>query len=335
MDLSLDGEQILARVGGDVILLGDVLPYANQVIKENAEQIPPQYQDRIRWQLIRQRVDQLVPNKLILADAKRTIPPEGLENIQTQLNEAFEKHEIPSMMKKLKVTTRAELVDKLREMSSSLAQQRRDFTERTMAGQWIRQKIDVDEEITHVEMLEYYRDHLKDFEFPSKARWEQVSVAYGAKRNRNEAYRELCRLGNLVQDGSVLADVAKEFSDGSTAGTGGSHDWTTKGSLVYEELDKAIFTLPVGYLSPIIEDRNAFHVIRVLERREAGRTSFLEAQVEIRKQLREGRHNAEVAKFLEKIRSSYSVWTIFDQFKEAEEAAARQAAAAEGGSPFE
>lgn len=332
-DLSLDGEQILARVGGDVILLGEVLPYANQVIKENKDKIPANYVDRVRWQLIRQRVEQLVPNKLIIADARRSIPAEGMENINEQLGKAFEEGEIPNMMERLEVSTRADLIKKLHEMGSSLAQQKRDFMERTMAAQWVRQKIDMDEEITHIEMLNYYKQNAEEFEFPAKARWEQLMVSYGGKRTRGEAYRELCRLGNLVQDGTTFADVAKQFSDGTTASKGGFHDWTTQGSLLYEDINKAIFTLPVGYLSPIIEDRNAFHVIRVLERREAGRTSFVEAQVDIRKRLREKSYQDQLKKYLEMVKSSYSVWTIFDQFKEAEEEAARQAATQER-SPF-
>ena len=42
-----------------------------------------------------------------------------------------------------------------------------------------------------------------------------------------------------------------------------------QGRLVCEALDQALFTLPVGKLSPIIEGPTGFHIVRVTEREEA------------------------------------------------------------------
>ena len=103
--------------------------------------------------------------------------------------------------------------------------------------------------------------------------------------SRDEAIDLLGRLGNQVLDGAKLAAVARAGSEGSTAREGGLHDWTNKGNLVSESLDNAIFSLPVGQLSRIIETDLGYHVVRVVQRQDQSLTPFLEAQVDIRNKL--------------------------------------------------
>src|SRR5206468_1856648 len=96
-------------------------------------------------------------------------------------------------------------------------------------------------------------------------------------------------MGNGVLRGTPLAEVAKVRSQGATAGKGGQWEWTAQGSLRSTVLDRAIFSLPVGAMSQIVEDDDGYHIVRVLQRKAGGRTPFLEAQVEIKKQLRDDR----------------------------------------------
>jgi len=137
-------------------------------------------------------------------------------------------------------------------------------------------------------------------------------VRFGARRTREEAWGILASLGNRVLSGEEFAAIAKQASEGPTASQGGRYDWTTKGSLRSKVIDEAIFSLPVGKLSTILEDGGGLHIIRVTERTEAGRTSFLDAQVEIREKLRMERHEKAVEDYLAKLRDRTPVWTIFD-----------------------
>ena len=120
-------------------------------------------------------------------------------------------------------------------------------------------------------------------------------------------------LGNMVIGGAPLADVAQRHSHGTTAAEGGGRDWTAKGSLVSEELDQAIFRLPVGQLSQIIKTEAGFHIIRVLERTEAGRTPFVEAQVEIREKIRKQRTLQAQNDYINRLKRDIPIWTILDE----------------------
>jgi parvulin-like peptidyl-prolyl isomerase len=119
-------------------------------------------------------------------------------------------------------------------------------------------------------------------------------------------------MGNDVLRGAPFAEVAKLRSHGPTRFDGGIYDWTTKGSLVSKVLDEAIFGLPVGSMSQILEDENGYHIVRVIERVDAGRKEFLEAQTEIRKKLRDQDIERQTKEFVEKMKSRTPVWTIFD-----------------------
>jgi parvulin-like peptidyl-prolyl isomerase len=77
-------------------------------------------------------------------------------------------------------------------------------------------------------------------------------------------------------------------------------------------LDEAIFSLPLDRLSQILEDEDGFHIIRVIERREAGRVPFTEAQVDIKEKLIESKKQDDGKAYLERLRKQTLVWTVFD-----------------------
>jgi parvulin-like peptidyl-prolyl isomerase len=187
------------------------------------------------------------------------------------------------------------------------------FFERALAQQWVQQKVNSDAEIPHAEMIACYQSRLAEYDYPSKARFEQLTVKFGPTRSRQEAWNQLAEMGNDVLEGRSFADVAKERSEGPTASSGGQFDWTTKGSLVSKAIDEAIFMLPAGQLSAILEDGKALHIVRVVERVDAGRTPFIEAQVAIKDELILERRKKEMDDYLSKLRDRTPVWTIFDE----------------------
>jgi parvulin-like peptidyl-prolyl isomerase len=128
-----------------------------------------------------------------------------------------------------------------------------------------------------------------------------------------EAYDAIARMGNqVVIAGARLSDVAKAASDGPTSTKGGAWDWTIKGSLRCQEIDKALFALPVGQLSPIIKDQNGFHIVRATAREDARVMPFLDAQVDIREKIVKQRSDKQLRDYLTKIEARTPVSTVFD-----------------------
>lgn len=310
---SLDNARVVARVGPEVVLEGDLLtPSALVWLDKVSGGLTPEQIRELKGQICRQVIKQHVESLIVYVDACRTIPEERLPEIEAKVNEAFDKQQLPRLVTDAGVANALEYDHQLRSRGQSLDRIRKTFFERALAQQWIQQKVMEEGEIPHAEMIAWYQNHLDEYEFPAKARFEQLTVKITAAHPRGQAWSMLAAMGNEVMQGKPFADVARGGSAGPTAATGGAYDWTTKGSLVSKMVDDAVFTLPVGQLSAILEDGPALHIVRVIERTDAGRTSFIEAQVGIRDTLQDEHRKREMDEYLVAVRARTPVWTIFD-----------------------
>jgi parvulin-like peptidyl-prolyl isomerase len=120
----------------------------------------------------------------------------------------------------------------------------------------------------------------------------------------------IAEIGNEVVYGAPLDAVARRSSHDFLASEGGQQGWTTKGSLASEALDKALFELPLNELSDVIETPVGFHIVRVLERTEAGAKPFRDAQVEIKETLTNQRNEKRFDDYLTKLRSEIPIELI-------------------------
>lgn len=304
--------QIVGRVGTEVILYGEIALGIPELRAQYQDRMSPEQLEKQIEMLLKSRLKPHLETKLVYLDAKRTIPPDSLKAFEKKVAEEFERSQVDQIMKSMKVNSRHELEEKLRSWNSSIEQQKRVFVQQMIAHEWTKQQVKVDEEVTYEQMLAYYRDHVSDYEQQARARWQQLQVRFSRVPDKAQAYRIIAEMGNEVLGGRDFAEVAKAGSDGPTARTGGQRDWTTAGSLVSEALDKALFTLPVGQLSPILEDEQGFHIVCVLERKAASRTPFDEVQPEIRKKVREQRKKGQEEIYLAKLWEKTPIWTAFD-----------------------
>ena len=265
-------------------------------------------------------VQQLLEAKMLYQDFRKTVPKEGLEQITERVDRYFEDSQVKILMKRENVTTRAELENALQAKGSSLDRERKIFTEQFVGRQWIMQEVKPEGglEITHQDMIDWFNAHHKEFEQPAKVRWEELMVSFAKHPHvdsvgfHDEAYAALAAMGNRVIARVPLAEVARSTSDGATAKEGGAWEWTRRGSLDSKTIDDAIFSLPVGNLSPILEAADGYHIVRVVERQEASSTSFLVAQKTVKERIEKERLDAKQKEKIDELRAKYPFWTVFD-----------------------
>lgn len=312
---SLQTAMVIARVGPEVVLESDLItPSVAEWLEKVTPGLKQEQVRELKMQVYQHLLTQHIESLMVYVDACRTIPEEAIPEIEAKVNEAFDAEQLPKLMQSANVANSLEYEQLLRSRGQSLDRLRKAFFERAIAQQWLQQAIEAGAggEIPHAELIAYYQEHLADYEYPAKAKFEELCVRFGSSRSRDEAWGKLAAMGNRVLSGEAFAEVAKQDSDGPTASQGGGYDWTSQGSLRSDVIDEAIFSLPEGKLSTILEDEMGLHIIRVVERTDAGRVSFLDAQVEIRENLRMERHKKTVDEYLAKVRERTPVWTIFD-----------------------
>lgn len=316
--------ETLAIVGDQHILAGDMLGEINQMLAQYIGKYPEAEIEEQRQKLIQQMLPSVVENKVLYLEFLRSIPADKISEVKAKVDEEFDAEKLEVAMQRAKVNTPAELDALLRKYGSSLEKQRRTYMEQKLGRAMLGKHIDFQPEVTHEEMLAHYRDHASDYDIVPKARWEQLSVMFDKHPSKEEAWAKIAGMGNEVLRGAQFSAVAKKHSEASSASDGGQYDWITRGSLASQTIDDAVFTLETKKLSPILEDDRGFHIVRVLERTQASRTEFVEAQEGIKETIKKEKVQKQVSEYIAGLKAKTRVWTVFDGDIAASELEARR-----------
>jgi hypothetical protein len=328
-----ESTKIIARVGSEGIFASEIMGTSivwknakkseggvvcaimdgiDDLLEQYKDKMPPGQFDMQRTLLIKQRLVNRIESKIIYQDAKQSFPAEHFPEIEKQMDKFYESTALPALYKCCEVKSTTELDKILHKRGISLDYAKKSFREWILVQQFMGQQVKRDEEITYDQMYKYYQEHLSDFEKPAQAKWEELMVQFSKYHSKPEAYEAIARLGNQVITGAAFAEVAKNGSQGPTAANGGAYSWTSKGGLKFKEIDQAIFDLPVGQLSQIIETEKGYHIIRVSERVETEITPFRTAQVDIKEKIILERTNKQLQDYLARLENKIPVWTVYD-----------------------
>jgi parvulin-like peptidyl-prolyl isomerase len=313
----LNPESKIAEVGAEAIWSHELLPTINQMMEEHEGKAPQSELDKQRVYLISKLLNRHIESKLLYIDFLRSLPPDKQEEVLTgiskQVKEEFYGNHVPRLMEQMKVESLQELEANLNKYGSSIPQQMAQFHEQAIAQSMVGKAVERNPVITHKELLDRYRENIKKYEYPSKARWEKLTVSFEEVPDRAAARQQIAEMGNQVLRGAKFATVAQRFSHGVNRHQGGYHDWTSKDALVSPVLDKAIFTLPINKMSDILEDTTGYHIVRVIERKDAGCTSFEVAQEQLREELQSAKRTSQIREYVEELRRKTRVVTVFDR----------------------
>jgi hypothetical protein len=309
----MENAKVIARIGGQHVLLGDIIADVEKDFAQQSKKYHPRDHDALKQMLIYQHIKQIIPIKVLCAAAKKDIPEEKLPDVQKQIETLFNQRMLPILMKEAKVASPEEFDAKLKAEGSSLKRLMDAIGEQQVVQTYIADHTKIDENVSPDELYAHYRAHYDEYKFDAKVRWEQLLIRFKG-RSREEAIRILADMGNQVRNGAPWAAVAKARSEGLTATDGGQMEWTTKGSLKLKQLDEALFVLPVGAMSIILEDDRSVQIVRVIERKDAGVVPFEEAQKDIKKLIIDERTKAKKGEFIKsKIEElKPTIWTMFD-----------------------
>ena len=309
--------RIVAQVGDQYILAGDVLGAVTQMLEPHRDKLTEAQYNEQKERGIEAMVRRMLESKLMYVSFLQQITKdkvaEAIVGVREEAFKQYDEKELDKAMKQAKVSTPGEFDAYLRRFGTSLYKQKIQYMEGQLGRTAVMQNIELNPEITHQEMLDYYRGHLTDYDYKAKATWEKLTARHDAHASRSEARYAIGVMGDQVRlGGAPLSAVAKRSSNGLDKREGGFHEWTTRGSLRSQQIDEAIFTLPPNLLSDIIEDETGFHIVRVIERQPAGRTSFIDAQVKIRKTILNQKRQDQVVAYTKRLREEIPVWTVFD-----------------------
>jgi parvulin-like peptidyl-prolyl isomerase len=150
---------------------------------------------------------------------------------------------------------------------------------------------------TAQEIRTYFDIHSPEFKSPPMVRVRQVVT-----RTKKEA-QELAR---RMREGEKMEDLALNHSIAPDGKMKGEIGWIRQGEME-EEIEKVIFSLPLGRLSPIVETSYGFHIFQIISKRAEGIHFLPEVASEIEKRLLSQKEEAFFNEWLKTIRDAFPV----------------------------
>ena len=180
-------------------------------------------------------------------------------------------------------------IDRLRD------QLRRTVTLQRVVGREVNSKVDLSDDALRV----IYEREKETWRVPEKAHLAEILVSNGDDPAR--AARRAKEASDLVKGGAKFEAVVKDYSDGATKARGGDLGTVSRGELT-AEIDKAVFSLPVGTVSDPIGTKFGWHLVKVIEKIPVSYKPFGDVKAELLKREQDTQFQKKLAEYLDKLK---------------------------------
>src|SRR5882762_7829335 len=296
-------EEIIARVNNEIITRSEY-DKARQTAEEDAKQecqnrcTPEQLQKDIEDRQ-KHTLRDLVDQSLLVQRAK-------------DMGVSVE----PELIKRLDAIRTDNKLPSMEELEKAVSGQGLNFEDfkNNIRNTLLTQRVISSEVGSHItisddEVTKYYEAHKTEYVRPEQVALREIVVSTEGKKPeelpdlRKKAETALKR----VQDGEDFGEIAKRLSDGSTKSQGGFLGIYKRGELS-KELEDKVFKMKRKELTEVMETKQGFLVLEVLEHYDEGEQSLAKVKNEIMDKLYGGRMEPAMREYLKTLREqSYVV----------------------------
>ncbi len=163
--------------------------------------------------------------------------------------------------------------------------------------------------ISDEEVTKYYEAHKTEFVRPEQVALREIVVSTEGKKPEDlpDLKKKAETALKRVQDGEDFGEIAKRLSDGSTKSQGGFLGSYKRGELS-KELEDKVFKMKRKELTEVMETKQGFLILEVLEHYDEGEQSLAKVKNEIMDKLYGGRMEPAMREYLKTLREqSYVV----------------------------
>ena len=158
-------------------------------------------------------------------------------------------------------------------------------------------------QISKEELAKYYEAHRKEFVRPEQVAVREIFVSTEKKKEAEipELKKKAEGLLERVKNGEDFGELAKRFSEGSTAKQGGYLGLFKRGELA-KELEEKVFALKKNGMTGVIETKQGFLALQVMEHYDEGEQTQAKVEPEIMDKLYGERMEPALRNYLKKLR---------------------------------
>jgi len=223
------------------------------------------------------------------------------------------KPEVVKQLDEIRVKNNLKDMDDLEKAVTSQSVNWEDFKNnienRLLTQEVIRREVGSHITIGHDDAMKYYEQHKKDFVRQEQVALRAIEIKTEGKKESEipELKAKAQKLHDRVKDGEDFGELAKRFSDGSTAQQGGYLGVYKRGELS-KELEDVVFKMKKNEMTDVIETKQGFLILQVLEHYEEGEQPFNKVENEIMDHLYNERMEPALRDYLKTLREqSYVV----------------------------
>jgi peptidyl-prolyl cis-trans isomerase SurA len=153
------------------------------------------------------------------------------------------------------------------------------------------------------EIQKYYDEHKQEFMRPEQVVLRSIEVNTTGKDATEVAdlKKKAETARKRIQDGEDFGEIAKRFSDGATAKQGGYLGQYKRGELS-KELEDTVFGMKRNDLTEVLETKQGFLIMQVMEHYDEGEQPLAKVQNEIEEKLYSQRMEPALREYLKTLR---------------------------------
>lgn len=263
-------EEIVARVNDQVISTSDY-DRAMKELDQEERQHGASMQDisEAHKDLLRNLIDQ----QLWLSKAKE-LDITGETELVTRLNEIRKQYNLASL---------EDLEKAAQEQGVSYEDFKANIRNQIITQDVMREEVGRKISITPGETERYFEAHKQDYARPESVKLAEILVSTGSTEDAAKVAAAKAKADDIeakVHSGADFSQLAKSFSDGTTAASGGDMGSYKRGELnkVFED---ATFPLKAGDVTAPIQTKQGFVIFKVEEHTPGGIPAFKDVQSDV------------------------------------------------------
>jgi peptidyl-prolyl cis-trans isomerase SurA len=290
-------EEVVARVNNDAITRGDIERAKAQLTDDVRHDCPTCTPGQISEKVAAQDKNllrDLIDSSLLVQRAK-----DMNINVDTQVIKRLDQIRIDN-----KIASMEDLERQVTATGVDFEDFKNNIRNQLLQQEVIRKEVGSRIVLDHAEVVKYYNEHMQEFVRPEQVVLREIFVSSEGKSETDAAAQRKKAEGLLqrVKGGEDFGELAKRFSDGSTAKQGGDLGTFERGQLA-ANLEQTVFKMNRNDVTDVMDAKNGYLILQVQEHYPAGQQTEEKVENEIESKIYDQKMQPAMREYLQTLRA--------------------------------
>lgn len=285
-----------AEVDGKIITVGDVVERVRPVLMQLVKQHSGSELLEKQTEIFDDGLDKLIEQALMVAQ---------FNQLGAQLPASSVRERKETIQRERFGNSRDQLISALRQVGKTEQSWEEEIREQLITQSMVQQFVRAKIHVSPREIRQAYEEQKSELQNDIELKLRSIAFKPATAANEQERLEKIQTVMKQLSDGVAFENVARSFSEGPKADTGGDEGWVNLSALP-TELKTALEDRQPGELTPLIETPFQSYIFKVENRRGGETLSLAEAQPAIERELE-----------AQKYQETYEAWIsgLYDQFQ--------------------